>query len=356
MKALSLFLSICGLVTLSPTTCTAKPRRNKPLVEVERQEEYRLRNYTWPPTIIPDTEGWKKLMTRRFDQIQRIPPNGAGRYDGWVQTVGAAYATPNFTENGWGLTRAPEELVEALRKGIRDGLPNARKEHVVDVIEGETPLFIDRPDLTQRVLTELQPMHEAWSGMKLMPYIAYGFRLYRNQSNLLMHIDKSQTHVISCILHIDSSDDADPWPIIIEDLQGNTNEVILKSGDMLFYESSKCLHGRPRRFNGSWYSSIFVHYYPKGEWSKQEHDLERHYAIPPMWNAPVPEPKPDDPERLVMLGTSMKEPDCVDNWCALANAVKWEGPAEKDWVLTTGGKRFPLWPTSLDEEEKKEEL
>jgi predicted 2-oxoglutarate/Fe(II)-dependent dioxygenase YbiX len=82
-----------------------------------------------------------------------------------------------------------------------------------------------------------------------------------------MHTDKAQTHVISCILHIDSSEDAEPWPIVIEDFQGNTNEVILTSGDLLFYESSKCLHGRPKTFNGSWYSSIFVHYHPTGEWN-----------------------------------------------------------------------------------------
>ena len=30
------------------------------------------------------------------------------------------------------------------------------------------------------------------------------------------HPDKSQTHVISMIYHIDSSDDAEPWPLLIE--------------------------------------------------------------------------------------------------------------------------------------------
>jgi len=31
-----------------------------------------------------------------------------------------------------------------------------------------------------------------------------------------MHVDKPQTHVISMIYHIDSSEDAEPWPIYIE--------------------------------------------------------------------------------------------------------------------------------------------
>ena len=77
-----------------------------------------------------------------------------------------------------------------------------------------------------------------------------------------MHIDKPNTHVISSILHIDHSDDSEPWPLVIEDFQGKTNEVYLESGDLLFYESSKCFHGRPKKFNGSWYTSVFSHYYP----------------------------------------------------------------------------------------------
>jgi hypothetical protein len=37
---------------------------------------------------------------------------------------------------------------------------------------------------------------------------------------------------------------------------------------VLLYESSKCFHGRPHKFNGSWYSSIFVHFNPASkEWA-----------------------------------------------------------------------------------------
>ena len=118
-------------------------------------------------------------------------------------------------------------------------------------------------EFSLKVLDKLQVYSESWANMELVPYRAYGFRLYRNNSQLQMHVDKSQTHVVSFILHIDSSEDAEPWPIVIEDFHGNTHEVILTSGDLLFYESSKCFHGRPHRFKGSWYSSVFVHYYPK---------------------------------------------------------------------------------------------
>ncbi len=73
-----------------------------------------------------------------------------------------------------------------------------------------------------------------------------------------MHADKSSTHVISGIYHIGRSEDAEPWPIVIEDFQGNTNQVFLEPGDILFYESSKCFHGRPQTFVGGYYASIFM--------------------------------------------------------------------------------------------------
>ena len=126
---------------------------------------------------------------------------------------------PNFTELGFGLTKAPEPLMQELRDAIKNGLANgdARLEGPVEVIDSpEQPLFIDRPDLTKRVLHELQPYVEAWAGIEVVPHTAYGLRLYTNQSALWMHVDKVQTHILSFILHIDKSEDAKPWPIFLE--------------------------------------------------------------------------------------------------------------------------------------------
>lgn len=138
-----------------------------------------------------------------------------------------------------GLTRGPEWLTKLLRKEIKEGIPTARLEPEIDVVEGDPPLFIDRPKLNDIVLKEMEPVCEAWSGIDLKGMMAYGFRLYRNQSSLVMHLDETRTHVISCIYHIDSSDDAEPWPLLIEDYHGNTNEVILTPGDVLLYVSAR---------------------------------------------------------------------------------------------------------------------
>lgn len=185
-------------------------------------------------------------------------------------------------------------------------------------------------------------MHEKWAGVPLVPSIAYGLRVYQSGASLLMHVDRPLTHIISCILHIDHSEDSEPWPIVIEDFQGNTNEVVLESGDLLFYESSKCFHGRPRKLNGGWYSSIFVHYFPVG-WDTESFDLESHYAVPPHWGDDAV-PRSKDVDKLTVVGTSIKEPECEHNWCALKDSVKWHGPAIEGQVIS------PKWsPDKRDE-------
>jgi len=210
--------------------------------------------------------------------------------------------------------------------------------------EDSAPLLVDTSTLNRKALKVLKPYHEAWAGVPLKGSIAYGLRIYRNNSNLNMHTDRSNTHIISCILHIDHDDDpeSEPWPLVIEDFQGNTNEVVLESGDMLFYESSKCLHGRPKMFKGKWYSSLFVHYYPINDWDLDERDNENHYGVPAHWDNDAPDEDEMDEEFLEVIDTAVKEPNCKNNWCALEDSVKYSGPGKFGEVLTTGGITFPL--------------
>ena len=123
---------------------------------------------------------------------------------------------------------------------------------------------MDLNGLDWEVIRELKELHEEWSGMKLRETSAYGVRLYQNGSSLVMHHDKVHTHVISSIVHIAHQYDNDsvPWPIQIEDHDGNMHSVSLQAGDMLHYESAKCLHGRMQELKGKYYGSIFLHYKP----------------------------------------------------------------------------------------------
>lgn len=81
---------------------------------------------------------------------------------------------------------------------------------------------------------------------------------------------------------------------------------------------------------------------------RKDHDIEAHYAVPPNWYDVVPDSKHP---KLKVVGTSLLEPSCPDNWCNLKNAKKVYGPGEYGTVLTTGGKRYPL---ELEDEEEEE--
>mmetsp|Transcript_69066 Transcript_69066/g.200407 ORF Transcript_69066/g.200407 Transcript_69066/m.200407 type:complete len:349 (+) Transcript_69066:92-1138(+) len=326
-----LFLILCGATLVLGRT------------EEERIAGYHARNYTYPlEYVVPNTRGWRRLQEHRMNQVAEIPDR-TQRFEGWAQAMQMAVVAPNFTEFGFSLARAPDGLMEDLREAIRQGLEKGpRTEKKIDVIDTAEPSwFIDRPDMTNRVLHEMQPYVETWSNTELTAWGAYGFRLYRNNSKLQMHVDRSQSHVISFILHIASSEDAEPWPIVIEDLHGRTHEVILTSGDVLLYESSKCLHGRPRRLNGSWYTSVFVHYYPKHGWNEIDHQEEKVFAIPPHWEE-VPTTQFEIPLR--MIGTGLTEPSCPDAWCQLKYSKKWGGPGKAGYLMTPAGEELPFEP------------
>ena len=127
--------------------------RNRPrYTEEERQAEYIKRGYSFPfEQYNPNTEGWSRLMDQRISQVM-ANRELQEKWDGFIQTLSSAITVPNYTEFGWGLTHAPEELTQTIQQAIREGLPTARSEGKIDVITGPNiPLFIDRPDLTARV-------------------------------------------------------------------------------------------------------------------------------------------------------------------------------------------------------------
>ncbi len=77
------------------------------------------------------------------------------------------------------------------------------------------------------------------------------------------------------------------------------------------------------------------------------HEMEATYALPPIWRE-VPEKEDDFPE-LGFVGMTFTEPSCHHNWCALKDAIAWQGPAELDHVLTTGNKKDALSKIEHDE-------
>ncbi|KAL7526468.1 hypothetical protein ACHAWF_001783 [Thalassiosira exigua] len=239
-----------------------------------------------------------------------------------------------------------DDLASSLHRGLRT--PElVREEGGTSCIDGPAPaLYHPIGDLERRAILEFRPIAEAWVNhdrrakrVHLIGNNAYGLRIYRNESRLNMHVDKSGTHVVSAILHVDHDADSEPWPIVIEDYYGNLNEVVLERGDLLLYESSKCFHGRPRRFNGDWYTSLFIHFYPV-DWQRTYNNLDVHHRIPPDWNIVLPPVK--GLERLVMAETSAYEPECEDTWCGLNDAIQWDVRGVFGKVLSSDGEQRDL--------------
>ena len=80
------------------------------LKEEERVAEYNARKHTWPPAkdeYMPNTEGWYDTITRRLSQIDQLTDTTA-KYNAYINCIHSGFIAPNFTEFGWGITRAPQ--------------------------------------------------------------------------------------------------------------------------------------------------------------------------------------------------------------------------------------------------------
>ena len=120
---------------------------------------------------------------------------------------------------------------------------------------------------------------------------------------------------------------------------------------MILYESSKCFHGRPKRFNGTWYSSIFTHYYPQ-DWDAETLHLETHYRVPPGWELSPHDADMEELDELIVSETSFREPNCEHEWCALSeNTKKWKRPEglKFEQIMSADGVIKPLEYYSEDE-------
>mmetsp|Transcript_10135 Transcript_10135/g.12299 ORF Transcript_10135/g.12299 Transcript_10135/m.12299 type:complete len:504 (-) Transcript_10135:91-1602(-) len=117
----------------------------------------------------------------------------------------------------------------------------------------------------------LQVLVEEWiGGYELEKTDIYGMRTYQKGARLLSHVDRSETHAASMIVNIDQSPNIS-WPVEIYDHADHMHEVDMSPGDLVFYESAKCLHARMKPLPGEFYTNLFVHYRPMGDekWYKK---------------------------------------------------------------------------------------
>ncbi len=166
---------------------------------------------------------------------------------------------------GFRKARLDPEVHERLLAHFRANIEYFRAEGVIDEIgtaaKGNiaTLLFEDE-GFNARLAEDLRPLHEAWAGRPLVLSHCYGIRCYQRGTFLYNHVDR-QPHFISstiCVDHVLNS----PWPLHIESVDGEVSQVNMEPGELIFYEGTRLVHGRPYPLDGDYYAGIFVHYYP----------------------------------------------------------------------------------------------
>lgn len=110
----------------------------------------------------------------------------------------------------------------------------------------------------------LEPFVSSWASTEVERSWGYGMRMYGNGSVLKMHRDRVDTHVLSCIIHVDDKTN-EPWPLEFVDHEGNLERIYFRKGQTLLYESL-CPHGRTIPLNGDYYCNMYFHWRPK-DWN-----------------------------------------------------------------------------------------
>lgn len=185
---------------------------------------------------------------------------------------------PKFTDLGWEVTEIPKQLmgmiaVESSRGKMENEpcLTDLAAINCQKMVEDETECWTEHSQrmetlqlseqMKTTLLTTLKPMAEKWSGVGLTGTSVYGVRRYKNNAWLSEHVDQMATHVISAILNVGQK--GEPWPLFIMDHEDHMNRVFLEPGQMVWYESARLRHGRPKRFKGEFFDNVFVHFKPK---------------------------------------------------------------------------------------------
>lgn len=153
-------------------------------------------------------------------------------------------------------------MVENISRNAGHYRPETGIREIQTIEPGVIPaLYHEDHEFNRAVCQEMKAAHETWAGMQLAESACYGFRVYQRGSYLYNHVDRTQTHIISSTICVDSRLDA-PWPLCLADIEGHYHQINLEPGEFVFYEGARLLHGRPWPLQGDYYIGMFLHYRP----------------------------------------------------------------------------------------------
>ena len=83
-------------------------------------------------------------------------------------------------------------------------------------------------------------------------------------------------------------------------LYDDWDQVVLRPGEMLFYESARLAHGRPSVFRGQFYDNIFVHYKPRSRSWWRVGGVRWDRGESPAWRVEIQENTGDNNRRKIV--------------------------------------------------------
>ena len=215
-----------------------------------------------------------------------VPMNWTDPLDGWNLNVRLLHIAnkrrleyqrskvPRLTELGYKISKIPQDILQVIKdekidephydfcsekdfKSISCQKVNY-KDQLIDKNNVITYKFGSRNRVSKMVENYVRPELENWIQSKLAPsMLFYGIRRYTRGTKIFGHVDSLPDHLIAVILQVDQKVDQD-WPLILLDHNDKHQEIILKPGQMLFYEGTTVPHGRPYPLDGDFFDNMFV--------------------------------------------------------------------------------------------------
>jgi prolyl 4-hydroxylase len=208
-------------------------------------------------------------------------------------------ALPRYTRRGVQRRDLPAGLTRRLRAAWRAGRATGRAREAPNpytacaaAVPGADPrsylhLVPLPPALLRELEAEVGGMLAEWTGVRRLEHTAtYGAREYGPGAVLGVHADRAATHALSAIVHLGETGEAprEPWALHAWPFDapagGPPEEVALRPGEVLLYESATVPHGRPTPYRGAGaYANVFVHFRPASGWA--DHPTVARLAPPP---------------------------------------------------------------------------
>uniref|UniRef100_A0A7S4JE04 Uncharacterized protein n=2 Tax=Odontella aurita TaxID=265563 RepID=A0A7S4JE04_9STRA len=182
--------------------------------------------------------------------------------------------TRTFSKLGFGRGRLPDDLFASMAAFNYNNKDYSALEEWtggkgVFVNWWERDFFLIQAPWDLKLIwqTRIKDLVEKWAGVELENTSLYGLRRYEEGARLLTHVDRINTHAASVIINVAQGNVAKPWTIEVYDHADRLHEVVMEPGDIVYYESAKCLHSRntPLQGEGAYYVNMFSHYRPVGD-------------------------------------------------------------------------------------------